>query len=63
MSDLLSDKQKAWAGLIIGFLAQAASIIGATLMEGTPKTVLLTVGALIGTLGVMLGVYKITNKP
>lgn len=61
MTNLLSDKQKAWAGFIIGFLSQVCSIIAAVLTEGTTKVVLLTAGGILGTLGVMLGVYKTTN--
>jgi len=62
MNSLLSEKQKMWMAVLIGIISQSIAIVAAVLTEGTTKTVLLVIGAIVGVIGSAFGVYKVVNK-
>ncbi len=61
----ISGTQKAWAGFIIGILMSMGAVVTAALADGVWSTgdTIAAVIALVGSVGVGLGVYQTPNQP
>jgi hypothetical protein len=59
---VLTGSEKAWTALVIGVVVQSLDIVLSFVPGGTAHTVLLIVAGIVGTIGVGLGVYQVTNS-
>lgn len=57
----LTGPQKAWAGAVISTLATVCFLVGGFLTDPA-AAVLMSVGGVLGTVGVPFGVYVTVNK-